>query len=1019
MTVAVLMRGTHMLESHSSKQCQVFTAILSMVGQQPTTNARANSLWRAPLVAAGILVLAWTTAFAQGRQTGTLVGTVTDRDGLVIPGASVVVSSPTLQGPRSTTTDGNGNYTIPGLPPGDYTVRFELAGMRAVEERQRVDLGLTARVDSQMQLDTLTEVLTVVADAPSAVTVVSSGANYRADMVDKLASPRTIQGVAELAPGLTDNTPNAGQVTIAGGFAYDNQFLVDGVDVADNLFGTANNLFIEDAIEEVQVLTSGISAEYGRFGGGVVQAVTKSGSNTFAGTFRNNNYKPSWTKKTPFEKSRNLPRTGPMQNIQEWTLGGPILRDRLWFFHAGRHQSTSTPTPFQQTGIANNNTNKNDRLEFKATATPLANHTFQGQFIRNQTAQGQPTFGFSIDPSTIIERTLPNQLAVGNWRGVLTDKIFATAQVSRRKFSFENSGGTSTNILDSPFLTRGFTSGVPSFLHFNSPYFDATDPESRNNRQVTGSVSYFLTTTATGSHDIKLGYENFQTTRIGGNSQTATDYVFQTDYLLNGTTPALDSSQKPIPVFTPGFSRIQNWVATRGAQLDITTQSVFVNDHWAFNSRLSFDLGVRGEFVRSEATGGIVGVDATTWVPRLGASFDLTGDGTTLLQGSYARYAGKYSEAQIGRNTAVGTPNLLLYEYRGPAGQGLDFAPGFSLANYAIIGGSFPLESVFFAGDLRSPTTDEFTVALGRQLGDKGLVKATFQSRSISGVIEDFIDDPSANGKVSVTRNGINFGSFDKVFWRNSDVPIRDYAAMVLQSNYRLASRWSVDAHWTLQFTNNGNFEGEGTNQPGSSSFIGDRPEVFGGNWDRQNAQGRFNDFQRHKVRAWTTYGLSLGRFGTLDSSLIYRFNSAQTYSLAATGQPLSAIQLARNPGYANATSTSQTIFFDDRGSESFKASNQVDLGVLYQIPLWKSARPWLKLEYYNVFNDQSLVLFNTAVTPDATSPLDADGLRTGFVRPAIFGTARANGDYPRATNTPGGSALYARTFLMSFGLRF
>jgi hypothetical protein len=228
-----------------------------------------------------------------------------------------------------------------------------------------------------------------------------------------------------------------------------------------------------------------------------------------------------------------------------------------------------------------------------------------------------------------------------------------------------------------------------------------------------------------------------------------------------------------------------------------------------------------------------------------------------------------------------------------------------------------------------------------------------------------------------------------------------------------------VDAHWTLQLRNNGNFEGEATNQPGNSSFIGDYPEVYGGNWDRQNPLGRLNDFQRHKLRTWTTYGLSLGPLGTIDSSLIYRFNSAQTFSLAATGQPLSAIQLARNPGYARAAGQAQTIFFDDRGSEFFNASHQVDLGLLYQIPVWDTLRPWLKIELYNIFNNQALVFFNTNVTPDPNSPLDADGLRTGFIRGANFGLARSQADYPRATTTPGGTSLYARTFLMSFGLRF
>lgn len=964
-------------------------------------------------------LVTWTagSAFGQGIQTGVLTGTVTDQDGLVIPGLTVTVSSPALQGTRTTVTDANGVYSVRGLPPGQYAVRFELSGMRTVEGTQRIDLGATAHVDATMQLSSVTEQVTVTAALPTIVTSVSVGANYRGEVIDKLASPRTIQGVAELAPNLTDNTPNAGQVTIAGGFAYDNQFLVDGVDVADNLFGTANNLFIEDAIEEIQVLTSGISAEYGRFGGGVINAITKSGSNLFSGSFRDNQYKPSWTKKTPFEESRNLQRTGPMQNIYEWTFGGPILRDRVWFFHAGRRQKTTTPAPFQQTGIANSNSAENNRLEVKGTATLLSNQTVFGQYLRNNTAQRQPSLPASIDPSTLINRTLPNDLFVGGWRGVISSNLFGTAQVSRRKFGFIGQGGTSRNILDSPFQTRGF-SGVPSALFYNAPYFDATDPENRNNRQITGSVSYFLTTRRTGSHDIKVGYENFQTTRTGGNSQTATDYVFLTDYLSSGGLPVLDQNQKPIPIFVPGSSRIQNWVATRGAELNITTQSMFVHDRWAFNSRLSFDVGVRGEFVRSEATGGLVGIDTNTWVPRLGVSWDVTGSGNTVVQTTYARYAGKYSETQVGRNTSVGTPNLLTLEYRGEAGQGLDFQPGFDLTKYAVIGGNFPLETVVFDSDLRSPTTDEFALSVGRQL-PRGSAKVTYQRRSIGGFIEDFIDDPSPNGKVTVIQSGINFGVFDKTFWRNSDVPIRDYQAMLVQGNYRVNSRWTAEAHWTLQLRNNGNFEGEAANQPGNPTLIGDYPEIYQSNWDRHNPEGRLNDFQRHKLRAWTTYALPLGRFGSLDSSVLYRYNSAQTYSLSATGQSLSAIQLARNPGYARATTVSQSIFFDDRGSEFFNASHQVDLGLLYQIPVWTTLRPWLKLELYNLFNNQALVFYNTAVAVDTGSPLDANGLRTGFTRVAAFGTARSNADYPRATTTPGGTGLYARTFLMSFGVRF
>ena len=100
---------------------------------------------------------------------------------------------------------------------------------------------------------------------------------------------------------MTDNTPNTGQLSISGGFAFDNVFLIDGVDVNDNFFADVTDVFIEDAVDETQVLTSGISAEYGRFSGGVVNLITKRGGNQFSGSFRTNFSNPAWTDETPFE----------------------------------------------------------------------------------------------------------------------------------------------------------------------------------------------------------------------------------------------------------------------------------------------------------------------------------------------------------------------------------------------------------------------------------------------------------------------------------------------------------------------------------------------------------------------------------------------------------------------------------------------------------------------------------------------------------------------------------------------
>ena len=160
-----------------------------------------------------------------------------------------------------------------------------------------------------MALAGVTEAVTVAAEASPIVNNPVVGANFRKEEVDGLPLGRTPQNIAELSPGLTDNTPNAGQLSISGGFAFDNVFLVDGVDVNDNIFATANNLYIEDAVDETQVLTSGISAEYGRFSGGVVNLVTKRGGDRFSGSYRANFSNPSWVDETPFETTRAARRS--------------------------------------------------------------------------------------------------------------------------------------------------------------------------------------------------------------------------------------------------------------------------------------------------------------------------------------------------------------------------------------------------------------------------------------------------------------------------------------------------------------------------------------------------------------------------------------------------------------------------------------------------------------------------------------------------------------------------------------
>jgi len=963
---------------------------------------------RSTSILAMLVCLASAPAFAQGQQSGAVGGRVSSVDRLPLPGVTVTVSSNALQGERTVTTDINGIYSLPGLPPGRYAVRFDLDNMSSVERRADVPLGSAVVVDQELALAPVKEVVEVRGALPAPVTS-RGGVNITSTQIAQLPMGRTPFLVGEFAPGVTDNTPSASQITISGAFAYDNLFLMNGVDINDNVLGTANNLFIEDAIQEVQVLTSGISAEYGRFSGGIVNVITRSGGNTFSGAFRTNFTNPAWGVESPFEKTAGTSRASKLSPTYEATAGGPVLRNRLWYFGGVRAERTTNQTSFAQTKIPYTTTNDNTRYEAKLTGTIAPGHTLQGSFIDNRTDLRQPSIGAAIDPATITTPSTPNRIIAATWRGVLGPRTFADAQYSQKKWRLQNAGGTSTAIVDSPFLTRGVL-GVPASLLYNGPYFDSTDPEERNNRQLTASVSHLLASRALGTHEVKSGFEYFTSTRVGGNSQSLSGYVFQTDYKLGtGGTPELTADGRLIPRFVPGTSRMQTWMPLRGSSIDVSTASAFVNDHWTAGPRFTFDLGMRFERVRSNATGDITGADGDAIVPRLAAAYDLTSDGRTVVRASYGHYSGKYNDVQFSRNSNVGNADRITGSYVGPAGEGRGFAAGFDPANYQTISGTFPTANVFFAEGLESPLTREVTLGLARELGDAGWARATYVKRNATNFVEDFIT--IADGQTNVARNGIELGLFDNAVYRNTNLPTRDYQALELESAYRFGSKLTVNGHWTVQLQNDGTFEGESSSGPALPSVIGDYPEIFVA--ERSFPTGRLDDFQRNKIRVWAAYNLGLGRFGRLDLAPLYRYNSGRTYSLVAT-VPLSAQQIARDPGYARLPA-SQSIFFGARGSQHFEGFHMLDLAATYSVPVWQSLAPWVKVEVLNSLNNQKLISWNTAITADVAGPKDANGLPVNYIKSAAFGTASGTTSYPRPRPGLDGG----RTFMVAAGVRF
>ena len=264
--------------------------------------------------------------------------------------------------------------------------------------------------------------------------------------------------------------------------------------------------------------------------------------------------------------------------------------------------------------------------------------------------------------------------------------------------------------------------------------------------------------------------------------------------------------------------------------------------------------------MKSEATGGFIGVDTNGFVPRLAVAFDPGGNGRNVFHATYGHYSGRYNEAQIGGNNNVGNPDLIIGSYNGPAGQGRDFAPGFTPANYETVLGQFPTANIFLEDGLTSPIVKEFTLSYGAQLmNGKGYGEVSYIVRRTSHIIDDTIT--LANGVTDVVKDGLDVGTFTNVIYRNLDIARRSTKGLSLPGPLRHQAALVGERPLHPAVKNNGNNEGEDANKPGVTEQHGRIP----GDLHLRTVlfpDGRLSGFQRHKLALWSIYNLGLGKIG-------------------------------------------------------------------------------------------------------------------------------------------------------------
>jgi len=259
-----------------------------------------------------------------------------------------------------------------------------------------------------------------------------------------------------------------------------------------------------------------------------------------------------------------------------------------------------------------------------------------------------------------------------------------------------------------------------------------------------------------------------------------------------------------------------------------------------------------------------------------------------------------------------------------------------------------------------------------------------------------------------------------------NDQVYRKYQGLVFQSRYRITDNWSVNGQDTVQLQNYGDYEGEGSNTPGSTSAIGNYPEAF--DTARTFPFGDLQNFERNRLRLWSIYNWQMGSRGALSVSGLLRVDSGLAYSLAAKNVPLTSTQTAilTAAGYPDQPGP-QTVFFTGaRGDQNFAGYGVFDMSINYDVPVFRSLKPWVKFDVYNLLNNEKLIAWSTTVTPNKATPVDNLGLPTGYTPSSTFGTATGNtvtnlnnsniNTFPLAFAgaQPGG-----RTFRVSVGFRF
>lgn len=944
-------------------------------------------------VAALLVLLLASTGIALAQETtGTIQGRLIDAQSLPVPGAAVTATG--TQGAKTAASDADGRFNIPFLTPGLYDVRAQLQGFKSVEQKgvnvssgQRVDLSLKMEIGGVTDVVNVTSVATVV-DTTSTTT----GANIDSDFAKSIPMGRRVTDVTYMAPGVS----NSGAVgrsnpSIGGGSGLDNQYVIDGVNITNTgygavgsysiIFGSLGNFTPFDFVKEVQVKTGGYEAEFGQSTGGVVNVITKSGTNDFRGSIfgytRPKQLEATWKQ---FQSANGTVQTLSSQ-VSDVGLegGGRVVKDRLFFFGAVDPQwetrTLQAPDGFPLRSMGGlERKRRNVSYSAKATGQLGGDHRIDASFF------GDPSHG----------ETGPQRIS--------SLLVSSTSSFSTIDYGGHNQTVRYNGVLGSHWLVEGTYARALNRIN-ELPSVDTWRVRDRtvSPNVTTGGIGFYeagnrsvnnqyaaKSTNIVGGHQIKYGFEFDDVTYSQINQRTGPTFT-----LVTGQQTATGAN---IDILSdPNFGRIYRVVRANLNSARVTTQKYFdffVQDSWKAGSRLTVNPGVRYE--QEKMAGTIINCDTdvncfklkNNWAPRIAASFDATGDGRTKIFGNYgifyARIPNDLAARALSADAGIGAdyfdaaltrpiPNGVL---AGPAGSQTP-------VHYSIAGaGADTIDP-----NAKLSYINEVVLGFEREVMPNMSLGVRYVFRNIGRALEDVANCPMAAYDLQVaacnsvdyiltnpsSATPINAGA--TFLGAKFDDPIHKYNAIEVTLNRRLHDNWSLMTSYRWSRLR-GNFEGffrddNGQSDPGITSlydFPTNDPSYtaigtpqFGYKGDIRflgDSNGILPLDRPHQVkvfgnRAWDN-GLSVGLGINLGS-----------------GKPLTPIAANPNGNYQNGgeiptAARGAGILTQDGFRRRSPFESQVDLQASYILKLGGNRNITLLADMFNLFNERRIQDYDT-----------------------------------------------------------